>query len=191
MKIANLSLLLKAVVTDKNGKVVSCVEKQARSFLIAFLQILEANAFATVAVSVKDYLGVAKTVTDHAVNFNSDAGSGLSSLGTLVGTGVTAVANDDNAIETPIGNGSGAGQLNYGAQGKVTTQEVGANVDFVMTRAFVNGSGGTINVTEFGWQVYGYASGNFKFLVIHDVIGAVVVNNGQTLTVTYTLRTTV
>ena len=196
----NIEALLKCEVRDpKTGKLVSTMEKKCESFTIAFLQILEAYMRGTAAtVSVRDIdntlqslphatasLGVVIMV--YAVD-DDDA------YGTIVGTGTTAPTNLDYVIETPIAHGVGAGQLDYNVQSFTTAGVVGPNVDFILTRTFLNGSGGDITVEEIG--IYARSkntpAGDTKyFLILRDVTGGVVVANGLTLTVTITLRTTV
>jgi len=191
MKVPNLDLRLKVQVTDKNGKVVSTIEKKSESFVLQFLQFIQVQLMQT-GVSIKDNTNTARNVIKYDANLK---GLGLvndDTDGILVGTGTTTPTNTDYVMETLIDHGVGATQLSYGSQSIIAAQEVGANVDFQVVRAFLNSSGGTINVTEAGLQVIGrYSSTYADFLIIHDVFGAVAVADGETITVTYTLRTTV
>ena len=187
---ATFKLYLTTKVTDRNGRVVHKKTRASKSFVLQFLQLLETQLYGTV-VSIDNTAGVAKNINPNAIGLRCNPAVTVSTYGIQVGTGATATASADYVMETLIAHGVGAGELQYGAHSKVTAQIVGANVDFQLSRTFVNGSGGGINVTEFGLTMVGQSVGNEYFLCIHDVIGAVAVANGQTLTVTYTLRTTV
>ena len=178
-------------VTNRYGKTVYKKTRACHSLVLAFLQILEVQLYPSSGVSIKDSSGSDNVTVDNAASFNAEGGATQVAWGIVVGTGSTPQANDDYVMETLIAHGSGATQLNYGATSKVAAQVVGGNVDFVLQRTFVNGSGGTINVTEFGiYMSSNTGSGTDYNLGMHDVVGAVAVLNGQTLTVTYTFRTT-
>ena len=189
---SSIGLFYQLVVTDKNGKVVRKTRlRRSKSFILAFLKILEAN-FNTLggAVPVKDVLGASEdAVYTYTTLFATAANAGVVDTGIVLGTGTTSPASDDYVMETKIAHGGAAGQLNYGSQSFIAAQEVGANVDLQLVRAFTNSSGGVINVTEAGVQCALAAS---KYaLLIRDVFTAVPVADAETITVTYTVRTTV
>jgi len=182
--------LLTLKVADKNGKTISEVTHEMKSFVLQFLQLLEAHMYPSVNVNIQDVTDTTKSVTKGTVTFHSEWAVTDDDRGIMVGIGTTPPTNTDVAMETKIVHGTGAGQLSYGATSKTTTTEVGANIDFVFTRTFNNGSGNTINVTETGIICIATNTTTY-FLIAHDTFSAVAVANGQTLTVNYTLRTTV
>lgn len=182
-------MFLTLTVKDKNGKIVSKKTRKSRSFVIQFLQGLETMMTQSATVSQTDTGGTPRTPATHATNLSCLAGVGAATWGIQVGTGTTAPTNTDNAVETQIAHGAGAGQLNYGAVAAVSAGVVGANVDLLFSRTFSNASGGTISPTEA--TLVWITTGPYIFLIIRDTFSAVQVLNGQTLTVTYTLRTTV
>lgn len=185
---SSIGLYYQLIVKDKSGKVVSKTPfRRSKSFLLQFLQIIEVQSF-RVNVNITDYTTVVRSVPAHAQSLNFASAVGSVTTGILVGTGTTTPTNLDTAMETLIAHGVGAGQLSYGALSITTTAEVGANVDYIATRTFNNGSGNAINVTEAGIVMDG---GTWHFFCVHDVFSTVVVLNSQTLTVNYTLRTTV
>jgi len=190
---SSIGLFYQLTVRDKKGKVVRKTRmRRARSFCLAFLQVLMEQGFATGIVTIiKDVDGVNKTITSHATNFNTTVAAGYNTAGIVLGTGTTTPTNTDFQMETKIAHGSAATELNYAAQSFVEAQEVGANVDYQLVRAFQNLSGGTINVTEAGVISIIYSGGSEYALLIHDVFSAVAVADGETITATYTLRTTV
>jgi hypothetical protein len=183
----NIRVLYKIDVRDdKTGKIVKHGRwKKSKSFVIAFLQIVQAQAFDE-APTIKDVGGTNRNQGGLNTNFTFNAPSGNSTYGIVVGTGVTPQTNTDNKLGTQIATGSGSGQLNYGAESEVAAQVVGPNVDYTNSRTFQNLSGSTITITEIG-LIANFAS--FLFLVIHD-LATQAVNALQTATVTYTMRTT-
>ena len=112
--------------------------------------------------------------------------------GILAGTGATAPASTDYNIQTLIAQGSGSGQLQYQATTVGSSGIVGANVDTIIARVIVNGSAGTITITEIGLVIQMTDSGNNwrNFLVIHDSVSQAV-NAGTVAIVSYDIRTTV
>jgi hypothetical protein len=202
-----VNLLYRTIISDtETGKVEKRSHwKRSRSFVLQFLQHLEVtmnHAYAAnpTTVSAVNTSNVAKNIPyvtaggQGVINHMSiNAANADATYGFQVGTGATAPANSDYVMQTPIGNGSGGGQLNYGAHTFVDAVIVGGNVDFVMSRTFANASGGTINVTEIGiYCKTNDSTGNpFIFLIVHDVVTSTPVLNTKTLTVQYTFRTTV
>ena len=187
----SLSLFYQITVTDKNGKVVRKTRmRRSKSFVLAFLKMLEAEFNTATGIQVKDTAGAnIEANYGYTALFACVAPAGTVTTGIVVGTGTTPHATDDYVMETLIAHGSGATQLNYGSQSFINAVEVGANVDFQLVRSFTNASGSTINVTEIG--LYNQLASTKFALTIHDVITAVPVLNAETITVTYTLRTTV
>lgn len=187
-------LYLDMNIKNENGKIVKKLHKRcSRSFVKQFLQLLQAgiaqiNYLNSNSVTIKDTGGVDRSEPQGDVNMQALAETGVSTYGIFVGTGATAPTNTDYAPETQIAHGSGTGELNYQAGTYTEAQIVGSNVDFILTRTFINLSGGTIGVTESGLILSGYVG---VYLCIHDVSTAINVLNAQTLTVSYTLRTTV
>jgi hypothetical protein len=200
-----LSLLYRCIVTDKNGKIVRRTRwRKSRSFVLQFLKFIEhewTHAYDTNLLSTS-----LQNISNAAVSLNNGTGASAairrfcifapvntSAYGIVVGTGTTPPTNSDYALATIIAHGVGAGQLNYGASSYTGADVVGSNVDFILTRTFYNGSGANITVNEIGIYAESMSTAGVAeaFCVIRDVITAVTVANTQTLTVQYTLRTTV
>ena len=186
---SSIGLFYQLTVTDKKGRVVRKTRiRRSKSFVLAFLQILEVHMLQA-AVTIKDVTAANRTVTVDTANLRIDGGVGITSYGTLIGTGATPPTNADYVMETLIANGAGAGEMTYAAQSVITTQVVGANVDMQLTRSIQNLSGNAINVTEAG--IVAEIVGTWTALIVHDTFSAVAVADGETITATYTLRTTV
>jgi hypothetical protein len=187
---SSIGLFYQLTVRDKNGKVVRKTRlRRSRSFCLAFLQVLQVQLL-TEDKDIRDVSNSLETCTPYATNLWAAAPAGNDTIGIVLGTGTTTPTNTDYVMETKIEHGSAATQLNYAIQTDIDAQEVGANVDYQLIRSMQNLSGTTINVTEAG--ILAYIASPAKYgLMVHDVFTAVPVLNTETLTATYTFRTTV
>jgi len=185
-------------VHDNEGNIVSDTgPRRSHSFLFQFLQILYTVIYAAGDIAGgKDTGGTASTVDFSALvnNYVMACNAGAASAyGIVVGTGVGVEDNMNYALGTAIAHGVGAGQLQYEAHAWTAPAVVGANVDFEMRRTFTNGSGGSITVEEIA--VYArtkkVTSVSTLFCILRDLTGGVAVADTYTLSVKYTLRTTV
>jgi len=141
-----------------------------------------------VTTNVRDY---SNTVRSYAAtnidNANCIGAANSVTQGIILGTGTTAVALGDYKVETPIANGTGAGQLTYGATSLLTAPTVsGSSKYFELTRAMINSSGGDINVTEVGlYYFYTYVFCLERSLNSHTI------TNGTSSTYVYRFTLTV
>lgn len=199
-KANGVQLLLRAVVKDSDGKVISDTgKKPSRSFVIQFLEFLyflftstgtTGNATSVAGTEAIIY----KYNVDADDQFRVDATINWSGWGIVVGTGDTAEANTDYALETQLTEGVGAGNITHGESVVETTAVVGANVDLETKRSFINNTGSMITVKETGMytKYYDFPS-TIYHCIIRDVLTApgVDVPDKCSITVYYTLRTTV
>jgi len=195
---AGLKAYLETKVTDKHGKIVSKKRILSKSFLVGFLGLIEGYfRGAPAGSSVRDILNSVEDFPDATSSASYIMGvwgaDDDDSFGLVVGTGTTAPDNMDYKLETLIAHGVAATQLDYGGTSYVAVTEVGANIDLQILRTFTNSSGGDITVEEVGIYAIAVETGgtNKVVAIIRDVTGGILVANGQTLTLTYTLRTTV
>jgi len=108
--------------------------------------------------------------------------------GIKIGTGTTAESFDDFVVESPIANGSGAGQLQHSAMALAEGWNAGDNYEYRRyTRISTNASGDIINVTESA--IYKRA-GSCDYCISRDVFEAVGVEDGQALEAEYEFRLT-
>ncbi len=192
-----LQTLIRTVVTKPDGTVMyDSGTHPSRSFVIQFLEFVYG-----ISGGAGNYLQVTATNNteqyiymynqETAEHFFADAPVNVSNHGIVVGTGDTAVDNTDYKLETQLGEGVGAGQITHGAMVFVATVEVGANIDFVLKRSFVNNTGSTITVKEAGVYVRNLMVPT-QHCIIRDVLGVPIdVPDKCALTVYYTIRTTV
>lgn len=125
-------------------------------------------------------------------SYRADTGSLVS--GIVVGSGNVVESFDGYALQTAIGEGAGAGQLNYSAHlANVKSWDAGTKTWSVdIARYMNNNSGGNITVREVAQYTRGMIYKTFPTLMVgRDVLDPEVVlpNSGQ-LKVTYTISLT-
>ncbi len=167
MKKANIDAYLTVMVTDKNGKVVYRRRYRSRSFVVGFLNALNAD-------------------------FQNKAPAGSPDI--VVGSGTTKPSINDTGLTSQIGNGTGAGQLEYGSDSLVTPI-INLNTNsasFTWSKSFTNGSGGNVTVAEVGAYASIYDNGNYiSYFILHDLLPSpITLGNTQVLTVVYTITVT-
>ena len=120
---------------------------------------------------------------------NSPAGT--TTYGIQVGTGANAPASTNYVMQTLTAQGTSANQLQYQATAVGSAGVVGSNVDTLIARVLVNGSGGTITLLEVGLTVSVCDSGGAQryFLVARDAVNQGI-DNGAVAIVSYDVRTT-
>jgi len=197
----NLNVYITRTITDtKTGKIIKKFrKKQSRSFVKAFMQCLElamahVGAQQSTNVTIKDTSNADNLCSfgddDAKQHFGVEAPANIDTYGIQVGIGTTAPTVSDYTIETLILQGAAASKLVYGATTVQSATVSGSNMEMVMTRAFVNSSGGTITVKEITLVCTWKVTAQYKHLLIRDAVNDAV-NDGQTYMVTYTFTTTV
>ncbi len=188
------SIEYEAIVTDiKTGRVTFRKKGKCHSFVKAFIQLLQMHWFLNSA-TITDTGNTSRALTpggSYGVEtwMKVNAGVGIDTWGSVVGTGTNAVTINDYALQTKVLHGSTAGKLQYGGVTFGAPATDASNTTFIVTRVFTNASGGTIAVSEIGLICN---QGSYYFLLIRDVLGsAVSIPNGQALTLNYTLKTTI
>ena len=168
----------------------------SHSYVIQFLEAVR-GMFRGAQTSATDVDNTSQIIwrgEDISRLLNVDAGISDDTHGIVVGTnaGVTAESNEDYKLDTKIlHSGVGAAdKLNYQAVTVIAPREVGPNVDYDLSRTFLNESGGTITVKEIGIICKHTLLVKYH-LLLRDVVADEDVDDGFTLTVGYTLRTTV
>lgn len=190
-----VQLLVRAVVRDLDGKVISDTgQKPSKSFVIQFLEFIKA-AFDAVTTAATDKTGTERTIYRSTYapynSFQLYSAANEYINGIVVGTGDTAVTNTDYRLVNQLEEGATAGKITHGISSFGSPAVVGANVDMNITRSFTNNTGSTITVKEAGIYVKSYYLAWYSFCIIRDVIGPILVPDKCSLTVIYTYRTTV
>ena len=194
--IDNLGLYYDMQIT-RGGRIVKKYRKRiCKSFVKQFLQYLSAQFGYTngsTGVSITDTGNVSQVVNCVSgyqyTGIHLDASAAVTTFGSQVGTGTTAVTINDYKIETLIAQGTGAGQLQYSAVvfGAPTTDATTTTT--VVTRVFTNNTGNDVIVYEI--SLVGY-NGQYYFLLARDVLASpVTLANSEGLTLNYSLKTTI
>jgi len=205
----SFSATLTIIVRDKDGKVIRKYKQKSHSPTANFIGLM-------LPITWYNATGNSWTFTNTINNTNSYqpsiSGNGSGILypnngfndsvninGILVGSG--SQSNPFNAynLNAPISNGSGTGQLSYSSVSTPTGITVNSNqAYFIISQAYANQSGETINITEVGIQIslyFGSTSSNstsnitrvYNVLVWYDVLSSPIsVANGQSIVIYYT-----
>jgi len=136
------------VVRDRHGKVVSRERRKSHSFLKAWNQLIYLQMASIAGYNITDTGGVARSCEYGDQNFIIKAAAGVTDYGIRVGTGNTAVAIDDYALETPIAEGTGGGQMEHLACSVDDFIVTPPSCAFIAHRTISNNSGGLIDVLE-------------------------------------------
>jgi hypothetical protein len=191
-----IEIYYRLLLHDRKGKIIKDTgEIPSHSYVIQFLELIN-GYFDGVAITATDVNGAESTLlgTSRIAYYgNLNAPATNDTFGIVVGTnaGLTPVSNTDYKLDTKILHGSAiADKLKYGAVTFTAPAVVEANIDMVIVRTFINDSGGTITVKEIGIICKNTTDTKYH-LLLRDVVADEAVLDGYTLTVTYTLRTTV
>jgi len=168
----------------------------SRSFVRQFLDCLKAE-ISDASTSGKDTTGSSVTIPGSKSEYawtcygshRANAGEHNDDYGILVGTSDDAPSNSDYAMDSPISDGSGVGQLNYGQMTFYDLLEEAGYIEITMTRTFYNAGSDNVTVKEIGLAVH-HNFANKNFLWIRDVLSTpVTLEPAQTLTVQYIMKT--
>ena len=175
-------------VRDRRGKLLRRIRRRSRSYVIAFLDCLNA-ACSQSNRSVTDIGGTSRTV-GAAARFALNGAADDDTRGPVVGTGTTAVAITDSKLVTQIAQGTGAGQMDHVLTDVGAPSTSGSTRRFTVQRVFVNNSGASITIQECG--IYGLEVATlYNFCVVRDIVsGGLAVPNGGSATLTYTIGVT-
>jgi len=136
------------VVRDRQGKVVSRERRRSRSFLKQWNQVVYVQMAQVSNYEIKDRGGTIRDVDKHEASFRMTAAAGTYYSGISVGTGDTPVAIDDHVLETPITEGTGAGQMEYLICTVAEYVVAAPSCSFVVSRTIANNSPAEITVKE-------------------------------------------
>ena len=175
-------------IKDKNGKLISHMKKEAKSFTQHFLNIIYCQASQTTLGGQNDTGGVSRTMGPQAQNISFAAAAADGTYGLVVGTSDTAVNIGDTALAAKIAHGTGSGQLSHGTVTINTPSTVSGTRSFTMQRVFTNNSGSNILIKEIG--LYAKSYGGYIFLV-ERTLATSTITAGTSGTLTYTIQITV
>jgi len=193
---------------DKEGRLLERREQQSRSFLIQFMQFLQAR-HDYITLNILDITNTIRAAFVTRINLQIASPGGWGAvkgaveasvysiegeqIGIVVGTGVGAVAPTNYALGAKIAHGNGAGQLEYGGNEILPIVIAAPSASFIIRRYFTNNSGGAITVQEAGIYAKITITTNYAYAacIARDLTGAVAVANTEILRVTYVPQITV
>lgn len=181
-------LWLNAVVRDRNGKITGRMHRKADSIVRAWNDIVYAH-MAGVNCSFTDTGNTLRSSVGSTNDLDARAAAATVTYGIIVGLGSNAVTLSDFALQTPVAEGVGLNQLNYGAVTVGTSVVAAPLCGFVVARTATNNSALGITVTESAIYVRMGATPWFA-CIVRDVFGGLLVAVGGTITVNWTLQVT-
>jgi hypothetical protein len=204
--VPTFSAYLTAIVRDSMGRVVRVHRQRSHSPTANFMGLfLPLNWYITTGRAFT-LTNTSNSTCSYQPNLNESAGCisyPVNNLNTqtyivMIQVGSGQQSNPFNAysLASPIANGSGTGQLVYGAPAVPTAVTVsGSSAYFVIEQTFSNQTSGTIDITEVGIITHvqtavaganGSAS-SCQLLVWYDVLSsAISVPAGGSVTIAYT-----
>jgi hypothetical protein len=182
------------VTKTDSGKLVRKTRRyRARSFVGQFIQVVNRNIFGQ-AQSATGIDSVSYSLSATSPNIDAVvSGFGIEAKGIVAGLGNTAVAATDTYLATPIVSGTGTNQLVYNATTGEGAVGVGASLTSQdLTRSLGNSSGAAVLVEEIGLVVSQQIAATQRgFLILRDLTGTITVGDGESLTITYTIQTSI
>lgn len=188
----NIGLAYEIAVYDKDGNLKEHRDEEAKCLVANFLKMLRSYYILGVpegsftshtmeTTPVVDITGVVKNVApDKYCNstvagidpggFRTVGGEGDDLLGIVIGSGDVAVALSDYALQSKISNGSGPGQLTYGAVTIPDVSETGNEMEMKIRRFFGNYGSESVEFSEIGlYHEYIYPANGYV-MSMRDVL---------------------
>jgi len=187
---------LEIEVRDKNGKLIEHRKQESKSFVKQFIDMLyglmkaKAGTENIIDITQPDgtTYGYPNLISLDKGILTAVADAGVDKSGIVVGSSDEAVGYDDYNLKSKIANGTGAGQLSYGACVVDTPYKDGTEYKFRIYRTFTNNSGDTITVKEVG-LIVAYRDITRCALLIRDVLDSPEsIPDGATFTVRYYIK---
>jgi hypothetical protein len=183
----NLSLKLQYDIVKDNKLIYKSDIEECHSFVKAWLIYLTYAIGGAYSFNLKDTGNVTRSGTGDVDNRMKVAiSAGDVSQGIVAGIGTNAVTLDDYALQTIIGHGAGAGQLQYSDCSVGAPGYTASTITETITRVFTNASGGTITIKEIG--IYGFS--NRAYCIARDLVDIELFNGAQ-LTLNYILEVSI
>jgi hypothetical protein len=175
------------IVKDNNGSVIRSHSQNLDSFLINHERLV----LGTIKTGATTLTTNSINNTSMSLSYNADLSNTTETgyNGIIVGTGDKIVEFGDLNLDAIIDHGTGAGQLSFK---KPTVRMLYFDQVGYLERDFVNLSGSAITIKECGISKSGSNTTKSQCaLVVRDVLTSpIIVDNNQTLSVIYELRTT-
>jgi hypothetical protein len=208
--IPTFNAYLTVVVKDSEGRVIKVHRQRSHSSTANFIALMLPISYYVAtgkSVTVTNIQGSSYSFSHNCSPSSASNCSGISYPNTAynfasyismiqVGNGSPSNPSSAVALASPIANGSGTGQLLYGALSVSSNITVsGSSAYFTISQTYNNESGGTITITEVGVittiQLTAWGANSStnlgQVLVWYDVLSSSIsVPNGGTVTIYYT-----
>jgi len=185
-----LEVWIEAEVIDKSGKVIQRHRQKSRTWVrnwIVMLNRFMKNSGASVTKQDGTGISISYSIAIGTM-LKVNAGAGIDTWGILVGSGTTPYSPDDYALANKIPNGTGDGQLSYGATQVFDVVDDGTSLSFKIVRTFSNEGSVNVTVNEVGLAVY---ANGYNILVARDVLSSSIsVPAGSSLVIRYIVKLT-
>lgn len=180
------SLAYEVVVTDKEGRVIQREKGVSHSYTEAWNKMINCNARQG-SSTIKDTGGTDRSVGPASSHLRAGAGIGDVSRGIRVGRGTTPVDISDYALENPVDEGTGPGQLSHQEMQFSNPTVVGSDCSFKLWRVMFNYTGAVVTgIREIGCYVM---MASYYALAFRDVLASSFsVPDGGAITITYEIK---
>ena len=180
------SLAYEVVVTDREGRVMQHENGVSHSFTEAWNKLINCNARQG-SNTIKDTSGTERSVGAASSHLRAGAGIGDVSRGIRVGRGTTPVDISDYALEDPVDEGTGPGQLSHQEMQFSNPVVVGSECSFKLWRVMFNYTGALVSgIREIGCYVM---MAPYYALAFRDVLASSFsVPDGGAITITYEIK---
>ena len=162
------------------------------------------SAFGSASVQMQtttyDTVGSQSIVYSNHAYWRGDAGVNVDTWGIVVGSGSGGKDINSYKLSSQIQQGSGSGQMVYGATTGESVFINAPNAQVAFKRSFTNNSGGALSISESAIYMHGAALGgggfpvdtqdNQKTCVARSVFTAFTVGNGESFQIRYTSQVT-
>lgn len=195
---SNTITYLTVKVIDKDGHTKSYSREESKSFVRNWTRFLYTQIKGNSnTASITDTSNASQTLVGRYNNNNKAsvtvvAAATEESKGIVIGTGTTAAAKSDYAMETLIADGGGAGEMHYDAM-SISETDTSSTDTITLERTMTNLSGGTINVTECGVIAYSNDNGGVLrwYLILRDTFSAKAVANNEAIVISYDIESSI
>jgi len=202
---STFKVYLIAIVRDSNGNIIKVHRQKSHSptpNFIGLLLPLTWFSYNNASYTITNTNGTTYSYkpglvhTAACISYPSTVANCPTYLGMIqVGSGSQPNPSSATKLAAPISNGSGSGQLIYGALSIPSSIMVsGSSAYFYIAQTFTNQSGAVINITEVGIVLNLYTARSYQcstnvgqVLVWYDVLSSPIsVPNGGSVTIYYT-----
>lgn len=186
-----VSYSLEIFEMDQEGHITRMTSYPLQSFVKNWISII-ATGMDWLSVAYTSTTGAAQSTDyfNHSDALRTDATTGISNYGIVVGTGSVATSITDYKLGGQTQSGTGSGMLNYQAVtfDAPSTGSYGNISAYRVRRQFTNTSSASVSFTEAGIYINGGGDTTSRMCVARDVFSPYTVVNGAGIEVRYLIQ---